>query len=201
MQRSVDDEKEDPDYEGALRVSVRGEGEKLIFSDPEHELCQAISQEYLSRVGKYETHEISHWLNRVVKQCSGVSLRPMGGFNYIPMATLPLYRSVISALRECSEHQVYEIPAMRSVDTAKAIIEALRWECQKTVDAADAVVAEDSTSKMKHKNQIKKLLKTKEKLELYSEFLGTSLESVVNSIDRASVTISQSLMSLMELEG
>ncbi|PCJ25647.1 MAG: hypothetical protein COA94_06100 [Rickettsiales bacterium] len=181
-----------PVYSGKLRVHLGDDGE-VVYSDSAHPLCAEISNEYSARRGCFDTREISVWLTELLDKSHAVRMRPRGGFYYLPGARVLQFRAAVMALRACSEHVVYEIPAMSSRETAEAIISALRHEVEAATQRAQELM-EGSPGKRARRTHLAELVKVKIKLGAYAEFMDGTLDGVITALDNASAVVSQTLL-------
>lgn len=188
----------EPTYTGTLRVEVSEDWPlALTFNGLGLEsLKTEIRAAYLDRQGKYSTNEISVWLSDLCRKCKAVRLRPMGGFYYVPSAQLPLFRTTVEALRKCSDHVVFEIPATSSRETAAAIVAALKSECEQATQRAQEFAAAGDKGKRAHKSELRRLQETTDKLQAYADFMDGQLDPVIDALNQATVTITQGLLEL-----
>lgn len=131
------------------------------------------------------TEDMSAWLTWVSKKTlDGVAMRGGGGVYFIPYAKLPELDAIVGALRDCSEHAIYRIPAMAGDDAVEA--EA----------AAEATEIEQALSESKFgarglETRIVRTDEVEQKVARYEELLGAKVEGLRARLDalRANLTV------------
>lgn len=185
-------------YSADLVVSV-GVDNELRFSDDSHALAGEIRKNFESCKGKIDTIEMSKWLGTfLMGECAGVRLRPSGGMYYVPSTKLELFQKVVAGLSEISSHQVFEIPAVSSSETAAAVLECLREDCQAV--AADVMTSlEKETSRRStysRQVQYKRLSKQSEKLAAYESLLGARTKELQSILEDSRLALLEGMTCL-----
>jgi hypothetical protein len=119
--------------------------------------------------------DISYWLLGLLGQeFDAISLRERGGMYFVPNAHLSTWRKLVQALRMCSAHKVYEIPAMRTEEAVEAILDAVRREMHaKFQEFEEYLLGETSTRGLNVWER--ELANASAKAEKYAALLGVAL--------------------------
>ena len=148
-----------------------------------------LRQAILGKVQYYEnllTHDdISMWLLWVANstQVRSVSLRQRGGFYFIPNASVPFWRSIAEAVRDCSGHSMFEIPAMRSDEAVEAVLYSLQRESVAAFKELESYLAgETSTRGLNSCERRVELIRAK--VKHYVDLLGVEQPKLTEQLDR-----------------
>lgn len=117
-----------------LSVYVRETGgilPALVFSPDDHPLCKEIRRRFISAIMEMDAVGVSAWLNKVIVEVSAISLRPMGGFYFVPRPEVPKWNAYLEPLRATSHHAFYSIPALSTDDVVQAVLDGLTAEAEK----------------------------------------------------------------------
>lgn len=126
--------------------------------------------------GLHTAMDISSWLLWMLRDLvEAVSLRSRGGFYFVPADRLESWRMVSRIIRGCSNHEMFEIPAVKSDEAVNAIITAVRKEAEEAMAEMEAYLAGDTISTRGLNAQERKIERTQAKVAHYAELLGVSL--------------------------
>lgn len=85
------------------------------------------------------SQDLSSWLVRVMDEVNAVGLRPTGGVYFVPRAGVPLVQACRMALETLAPQcRVHEIPALRTAEVVRAVVEAAALEFVQTLDQVEA---------------------------------------------------------------
>lgn len=151
----------------------------------------AVVAEYERRLDTLDSMAVSSWLaNKILPSVKAISLRDRGGVYFIPASECETWDAIVSILRKCSQHTMFQIPAMPSEEAVHAILDAL------TSEAADKLGKIESELGMGEEEAAelgKRAVKSREeavnalleKLEVYESLLDTRLDAVRDRIGTA----------------
>jgi hypothetical protein len=168
---------------------------RLSFSK---ELADKVAAEFARAQTVYATVDISQWLTKSMRRLQAVTLRDTGGVYFVPRSSLTEFKKIVATLRRCSRHTLFEIPAMHSDETVKAVLDALLDEATTAVAKVEAELDEMADSagskglgKRALNTRVASLDALKRKLASYEELLGVRLETIGAQLQdvRASVTL------------
>lgn len=102
-----------------------------------HDAVQAAVQSYVKTLLPVD---VSSWLLEVAgcRHVRAVPLRQRGGFYFVPQGALVFWRAVQRAVESVSKHKVVGIPAMRTEECARAVLQAVRREAEAAFDEMEA---------------------------------------------------------------
>lgn len=152
---------------------------RIVIDPMKHHLRKTIQQSFERHQTLLEARDIGHWLStKVTDALKAVSLRDTGGVYFVPHGSLPMLKKLTTVLKKCTDHVLFQIPALKSDEAVAAIVDALLREA-----AAEAKSVEDAIDTrtlgpraLKGKEaQCKTMI---EKLASYEEFLGKSLDKM-----------------------
>lgn len=141
-------------------------------------------------------HQLTHrdvllWLTKQLDRLLAVSLRPGGGFYFVPADEVLNWRKLVTALRASTAFKFYELPAMRTDDSLEAILDAITREAETEI----AAVRNDLTGgRLKAKGlhtRAQRCERMCEKVERYEKILGQGLDGIrdqLGQLEAASVT-------------
>lgn len=113
--------------DGQITVE-KGEGETDVDA---HRSLSVIVAEYEEQRRKITTADASVWLVRLAGRLGAVALREAGGVYFVPRGEpVQTMAKVRKAFARCSSFVVYEIPAVRSTETLRAIVDSVTREAR-----------------------------------------------------------------------
>ena len=118
--------------------------------------------------------DISAWLVALASKLNAVSLRDHGGVYFVPRTTIDTFRAARTAIKACSAHSIFSIPAMKSADAVAAIIDAVTREAQELVVETQTLLIDDLGSRAAQ-TRIAAVEKLLEKMASYEKLLGITM--------------------------
>ena len=169
----------DLEYRTLFKISVDLVG-NLHFEDAtsahaSHE--QQIREAYAKHVSALSQGDISGWLVELAYHVKAVSLRDTGGIYFVPSTQLQLWRTVVGVLREVSEAQMFEVPALKSSEAVDAILDAIATEAKDEIAKLEAALENDMGKRGLH-NRSERAGAMLEKLKAYEALLGKGVETI-----------------------
>ncbi len=157
------------------------EEEEIVVEAPEgSQLAPALEAQVRASFAHHRTHitatDVSSWLVRI--QASAVALRSTGGVYFTPRAAVEQLRKIKRALRACSAHTIYEIPAMKSAEAMVAVVDSLARECDETIAKIRQEVQDGELGKRAIATRIDEAAQLTKKVEGYERLLGRPLGEI-----------------------
>ena len=172
------------------------DGGSLEFNPPEHPLAAEITAKVEAERDYWSRDNIMAVALRMVHECAGVSLRPMGGVYFVPKGwdSEQLWRRFASAMAGFSVGTVYLMPVMSGDDATLATLDAINVEASAAADAALNALAGNLTARG-IRGQIGNLDALLAKLERYDTMLQGRLGKLVGNIEEIRATAAVAMMS------
>jgi len=187
------DAKDDLTYTTEARVWVDKLG-RFDTDRPDSDTAKAVGAEYPRQLQELSASDVSSLLVRMASYVRAVSLREAGGVYFVPRGTLPLWRSIVQALRAASTHLVFEIPAMRGEECVAAVLDALTQECDEEVRRMEKelteATAKGSLTKRGIATREAHLDALRAKVEGYCTLLGARQEELVGKLESVRASLS-----------
>jgi hypothetical protein len=169
-----------------LRVTrVTDEAGKVLSKHPAihptapefNALAGKIEGAYAHQRTQLQPADVSGWLLWLLNShVNAVGLRDRGGFYFVPKDRLPQWRMVVEAVKQASQHQMFEIPAMQAEETVAAVLSAVRKEAEEAMGSIEAALLEDGEMATKSINAAeRKLVAVQAKVDSYVQLLGCDL--------------------------
>lgn len=186
----VDEDADKRELTHSVRFTVEvNEGGTLVFEGggATDEVMTAIDDGFHLHRAALATEDVTVWLtSRVIEKVDAVTLRPGGGFYFVPNASLALWAQIVGAVRAASEHRFFKIPAMRGPDTVDAIVDAVLREAEKEAGDMEAELAspDEALGKRAAKTRRGRIEEIKAKLGRYESLLGQTLGGIHQRLEQ-----------------
>lgn len=172
--------------EGALRIS-----------NPSDPRCDAIRGRFEHFRVTFVSEDISLWLPTLMARLDATSLRPGGGFYFVPASTVPQWDAWAEVFRACSGHKLYsDIPAMQTEGMLEAVLDAIVEEAKATVAKQGKKL--DDTGKRGLKSKEVALEALTEKVMRYEEIIGRKLPEIHSQTNALKGKVAQNLLTADE---
>lgn len=163
-------------------------------SDPDHPDASRVLAAFDHYRETYVAEDLSLWLPRMLlNRMDAVSIRPGGGFYFVPPGSVDVWRSWAACFREVTGHKLYsDIPAMKTEGVLEGVLDAV-------VDEIDTVIATQSkgledAGKRALNSRVDALGKVTEKLQVYEGILARSLPELRARIETTRAKVSTALL-------
>jgi len=160
-------------------IITLNEDDHLVI-DRRSNYTDEILSRYKVELRTITSHDMSSWLISLVESVGGIRLRESGGIYFVPQTSADTWRAYVACIRTCTQHTVYEVPAMRSDEAVRTILDALTAEAEASVSEVFGVL-EKAQSKLNTKSvnaRTKQCAALIAKLETYENLLGTQLDTI-----------------------
>lgn len=149
----------------------------------DHPLREEIQRRFDSQMNLLPSSKVGAWLVTVAEEaCDGVSLRPSGGFYFIPRHAVGVWKAVSDALRPLGV-ETFQIPAVTSEDAVRAVSAAVTREAQVLLDEVGAALEAGTLGARALTNREGDLKIIESKMKLYENLLGVSLDGVRDKLE------------------
>lgn len=138
--------------------------------------------------GQLDSADVSSWLIRKVYELNAIAARPKGGVYFVPQPSVAALRVLIAAVESAGAARVYTIPAMKSADAVRAIMDALVHEADGVIHEAEELAVSDA-GKRARTTASSGLSTLLSKLGTYEKLLDARLESVRLRLANAQVAL------------
>lgn len=176
----VGGEGDDPTFEVSCRVKLLADG-ALDISNPDFD---SLAEDFRRHREELPSGEVGSWLVRMAQKMNAVHLRPEGGIYFVPRASLDQWRAMAAVLQEVSKHTLYQIPAMRSDEAVRAVLDALTLEAGKAITDMEDDLLQGSVGARGLSNRADHCDRVKEKLSAYDSLLGDGLDVLRGELDK-----------------
>lgn len=165
----------------SCRVMVNDEG-RLSVNPPDHPLAARLRTDYEAHLASISQRDVSHWMCGLLETVHAVSLRDTGGVYFVPRADLPVWRQVVAALRACSAHEVYEVPALRTEEAVEAILAAVAREAANAATEMEDELMDAALGQRAIRTRAERCERMRAKLAAYEELLGRGLDTITKRV-------------------
>jgi hypothetical protein len=199
----VDEDAKDRDLDYAVRckAEVDAVGRIQIETDDD-ELKERIEKAYHRHLfNELSTSDISGWVvGALLPQVDAVALRPTGGFYFVPRQHLASWRRMVGALRECSNHGFFEVPAMHTEEAIDAILASVTSEARTLAEGMWNDIAEGKIGGRALETRASKADDMHSKVERYEKLLGLALPDLQDSLTKLKANLSAAALKAHEDE-
>jgi hypothetical protein len=132
-----------PAYDPGVRYYLDANDEIVVEGESHH--TEPVRTAYAAARTSLASRDFSSW---VVGLCGGplgaVLLRETGGIYFVPQPAMAQFQRAKAAIMAASAHQVYEIPAVKSAESATAIFAAIQREVADAIANLETDLALDT---------------------------------------------------------
>lgn len=170
-------------YETAVKIRVDDKtasfvavGDQDRFATEEHAaICEIIRHNFEHYRGVLTATDVSTWLLMLLsRHVHAVSLRNRGGMYFVPVDQLPFWKKIVGVLRTVSNHELHEIPAMRSEETVEAVLSSVRREAEEAMAEMEKYLAGDLSTKGLNSTE-RRATEVQAKVAKYAKLLGEEM--------------------------
>lgn len=187
-------EERDLRFSEGLRAWYDRESGSPMVSDPEHPDAARVLAGFDHYRETYVAEDLSLWLPRLLlNRLDAVSIRPGGGFYFVPAGSVDVWRSWANVFREVTGHKLYsDIPAMKTEGVLEGVLDAV-------VDEIDTVIATQKkgladAGKRAIQSKVDALTKAQSKVETYEGILSRALPELRARLSQTQATMAHALL-------
>ncbi len=169
---------------------IHGEGVAYVETTPtDHPLREEIQRRFEGQMRVIPSSLAGAWLVTVAeKVCQGVTLRPSGGFYFLPRHAVGLWKSIADAVRPLGI-ETFQIPAVTSADAVRAVSAAITREAQTILDEVAADLDAGTMGARALTNRESDLMAVESKLKMYEGLLGMSLDGLRSKVEEVQANL------------
>ena len=171
-------------HETVCKVKLT-EAESIEATPSDHPLAAEIRVGYDAARFAYTPQDISAWVVRVAESLHALRLREKGGVYFVPSNALPLWQSLVAAIRTAhGGHDLYEVPAMKSEEAVKAILDAVVREAEEEATSMRTELTDGALGGRALNGRADRCADIKAKVEQYEELLGVTQTALRAELDK-----------------
>ena len=178
---------DDLEHRVSLKVRLDPAG-RAVCDPPDHPAAPVIKASYTDHLALCSSEDIGTWLCKVVHRLDGLSLRDTGGFYFLPPHRIDEWKRVVQSLEKVSAHRCFLIPAMRSQDAVRAVLDALDQEADTEATRLETELLEGVNGKGLGEKALntraKQCADVEAKVTRYEELLGTKLDGLRDRLEK-----------------
>jgi hypothetical protein len=175
-----------------LRASIH-EG-SLVITPPTAPDADAIVKAYARAIVNLSPNAVSAWLIKLAHKCSAVSLRQRGGLYFVPAAHTAKWKAAIGALQAASDHRIYEMPALRTDEVVRAVLDGITRDVHGVVADVDASLTDDLSARSL-RTRAAACQEAAQKVAQYEALLGQALPRLHDQLETLQSRIGAALLS------
>ncbi len=194
------------DYATTMRAYIEKDG-SIAIEPKGHPDAERLMDAFDASLTSLDAGILADVLINTCRALRAVSLRPMGGVYFLPSDKLESFNAIASAIEEASGSHVWQLPAMRSEDAARAILAAVAEEAEHEVSRMEAELEESSAGSVPLgaraiSTREARAAALRAKVAEYEGLLGGSLDAVRERLERAQAALAAAaLAAASEKEG
>lgn len=169
------------DHVMTARLDAAGRLEiQLVPGAPRTDDDLVVREAFDRHLETLSTEDVSSWMVRLADRClDAVSLRESGGIYFVPPAAQHRIQALRAALGACSGHVVHRVPAMRSQDAVRAVLDAVESEAATFVEhTRQELLDAGKLGPRALENRRAWIELMEQKVGRYEDLLGSKLEAL-----------------------
>lgn len=151
-----------------------------------------LQQEFDAAKSQISSQDIGAWLCRKLSALDAVALRPSGGFYFLPQPVVFKWEKIVRALKQCSKHCIYSIPALKSSDAVEAILAAITSDTQQACDKISAEIP--TVGKRALESRQVETTALLERAAKYEELLGMQLTGLRKAVEETRCAVAAAML-------
>lgn len=190
----------DPSYELRAKATLDQVG-RLVVEGGTPDMQKELRTAFNKHEEQLSTEDVSAWLTYVSKKTlDGVAMRGGGGVYFVPHAKLPELDTIVEALRACSTHSIYRIPAMAGDDAVQAILDAVEAEATAEATDIETALAEQKYGARGLETRINRTDEVEQKVARYEALLGVKVEALRARLDTLRQNLTVAMIKAQQAE-
>jgi len=171
--------------------------DNLVTEGDNETLREKIAANYAYQAGVHDGYLVSQWMAGVlIPALDALSLRDKGGIYFIPAARMELFRTIVTAIREVSNHKVFEIAAMRTEEAVAAILDAVEREASALIEKVEDEMINGEPTVRVLRNRIATLDETAQKVSTFEDLLGSGLDKLRARMEGLNAQMAAAIMTI-----
>lgn len=153
---------------------------------------ELLPSEYNLQRGVISSQDIGSWLCKKLAALDAVSLRPTGGFYFLPQHQVQKWERISRALRKCSRHTVFGLPAMKSAGAVEAILQAITNDTESALQKIDEAIP--TAGKRSLESREKETAALLDRVSKYEALLGMKLDGLKEVLERTRQAVATAML-------
>lgn len=174
----------DADFHKECKIRLNAV-QQVRIDPPDHPAAKKIKDLYEHNLEHYSPNQISGWLARLTENplVGGVPEHPQGRIYYIPPAGLPAWEQFVRVIEENSDWTVHQWTAYKTDDKIlKSLLSSFMRNTEQAVTEIRETLEDQSKGELAIQNQEARCQSLMDKLEMYRDILGESLDPISNQL-------------------
>lgn len=185
------------DYEVLIRARVTKDQGLKVEAGPNPQAPQLVERlraEYERFQRELTLGDVSGWMSKLIRTTQAVALRDTGGVYFVPRSHVDTYRRIAGAIHAASGHKLFEVPALRSDEAVEAILDAVIREAEGEVGSMETELDTEDLGERALRTRQNRCERMREKVKLYEELLGKSLEGLHKRMEGLEASITTAIL-------
>jgi hypothetical protein len=186
-----------PEYVNGLSAQLVA-NELVIDGADDAAEAEQVRRLYARNLATLSNHGMSVWLVRLVHGLETLTLKDKGGVYFVPGNRMEEWQRYIDVLRQCSRCRFGIMPAMRSKEATRAILETVTADAAAAIEKIeDELDAGERSGKRFLNTRQDRLREIEAQLQTYEQLLGVSMTKLRGVLDEASARIASEMLTEM----
>lgn len=182
------------DYKVLCKITFNKLGEVTITDGPETMHTEILAA-YKRHLASVSASDVREWLTgTIIPSVLALKLRDGGGVYFIPQGTLSRFRDIVKCVKWSSDHAIFAVPAMKTVDAVEGIIDALQHEARAELEQLQEELAKGDLGVRALKSRMDRCAQQEKKLSKYEEMLGKKQETIREGIMNMRASLVEAIM-------
>lgn len=189
---------DDPDRPGEKQLAYPVEATAELRENGDLEMTgsdrffELMNDEYRLQRGVISSQDIGSWLCKKLAALDAVSLRPTGGFYFLPQHQVAKWEKLTRALKKVSKHSVFGLPAMKSAGAVEAILQAITNDTEAQLQKIDEDIP--TAGKRMLENREKETAALLERATKYESLLGMKLDGLKEVLEKTRQAVATAML-------
>jgi hypothetical protein len=198
VQEKVTENGESLVHETVCKVKLT-DTESMICEPAGHPVGEMVRAAYVAARDEFTPQDVSAWVVRVADSMRALRLREKGGVYFIPSTVLPMWSELVEAIRTAhSGHSLYEVPAMKSEEAVRAILDSLVREAEEEATEMRNELTAGTLGGRALNGRADRCAAVTAKVKEYEELLGVTQTALTTSLDSLRADLTVAALSAMD---
>lgn len=184
---AIVDERTDPETSLTYRVDGVCSIDKVgrpVMEPADHPSAGAFVDAYVRHLDQVSQSDVGVWLVEMVRSCDAIALRDTGGVYYVPPAKVERWHRICAAVGAATQHVLREIPAMRTEETVKAVLDSIAAEATAEAQQLEDDLGNDELGHRALRTRARRATAMAKKVERYEALLGERIGQLREELER-----------------
>jgi len=167
-------------------AATDSDGRIVPFTEPVNDAIQAhLEARSTFHQANWEPGDAGYWLTSLANLLGGVPLRDRGGFYFIPAGPqLDRWKALTSCLEKASNHRVYSVPAMKTDDAVRAVLDAVAREAEDAAAKFEEELIDEKLGPRAWAGRVEECTNLAAKVQRYETLLDGDLSRLRDRLER-----------------